>query len=150
MDPLSAVLAFTGFSASLLTIVDAIAKVSTTLLALQKRFKQAPKKIVQLHHDLQNLHALVIAIQSQICDETIDFPPALQEICQSVAVQLEKTLEELSEAVSRIDNKSVVPNGKGFRARAQHVLAESTIDEFLGRISTHFGYLIMAQVLITK
>ncbi|KAH7371240.1 hypothetical protein BKA66DRAFT_444196 [Pyrenochaeta sp. MPI-SDFR-AT-0127] len=151
MDPLSAVLAFTGFSASLLTIVDAIAKVSSTLVELQKKFKNAPKKIKQLHHDLQNLQALVIAIQARICSvKTIDYPPSLQELCGSLAVQLEQTLEELNAVASRIESKSVTPDSKAYRARTKHVLAETTIDDFLRRISTHFGYLIMVQTLINK
>jgi phosphopantothenate synthetase len=64
MDPLSSALAFTGLDTSLITIVDTILKVSTKLLELRRKFKDASRNILELHRDLQNLRALVTVIQA--------------------------------------------------------------------------------------
>jgi hypothetical protein len=137
MDPITAVLAFTGLTSSLITIVDTIFEVSKKLLELQRKYKNAPKKILQLHHDLQNLRALVIA-------------PALRGLCESFTVQLEQDLRELQKIVNRSNTKSNSLVSKGFKAQVCHVLAETTINEFHSRISTHIGYLSMVQTLINK
>jgi hypothetical protein len=153
MDPITAVLAFTGLASSLITIVDTIFEVSKKLLELQQKYKDAPRKILQLHHDLQNLRALVIAIQAQLsCNEAMDYPypPALRAVCESFAVQLEQDLQELEKIVNRSNTESNSLISKGFKAQARQALAETTINEFRGRISTHIGYLSMAQTLINK
>jgi hypothetical protein len=79
MDPITAVLAFTGLTSSLITIVDTIFEVSKKLLELQQKFKDAPGKIVLLHHDLQNLQALLLAIKARFSgDEAMEYPSALR------------------------------------------------------------------------
>lgn len=151
MDPVSAVLAFTGLSASLITIVDTIFELSKKMHELQKKFKHAPRKILQLHQDLQNLRALVMAIQARFSsDEAINYPSALRAVCESFIVQLERDLQELENIVDRSNSKLNFPAGKVFKERVQHVLAESTINEFHSRISTHIGYMIMVQTLMNK
>jgi hypothetical protein len=151
MDPITAVLAFTGLTSSLITIVDTIFEVSKKLLELQRKYKNAPKKILQLHHDLKNLRALVIAIQARFSgNEALDYPPALRGLCESFTVQLEQDLRELQKIVNRSNTKSNSLVSKGFKAQVCHVLAETTINEFHSRISTHIGYLSMVQTLINK
>ena len=151
MDPITAVLAFTGLTSSLITIIDTIFEVSKKLLELQQKFKDAPRKIVQLHHDLQNLRALLVAIQARFSgDEAVEYPPELRAVYESFTVQLEQDLQELQKIVDRSNNKSNSLVSKGFKAQARHVLAETTINEFHGRISTHVGYLGMVQILINK
>jgi hypothetical protein len=85
MDPISAVVAFTGYSASLITILGAICKFSRTLIDFQKKLKEAPRKVPQLHRDLENLRALVEAIHVQFSsDESTDYPSALRGICENL------------------------------------------------------------------
>ncbi|KAF2238497.1 hypothetical protein EV356DRAFT_262814 [Viridothelium virens] len=151
MDPLSAVLAFTGLGASLITLVDAISEVSTKLLELRRKFKDAPRSILQLNDDLQKLRALLVIIQARFSrDEAADYPPALRFICENSIMQLKKELRELHMIVNRSSAKSTLTVGVGFKAKVQHVLAESTIQEFRGRIGTHIMYLgMMHTPLIT-
>jgi hypothetical protein len=151
MDPITSILAITGLTSSLITIVETILKVSKTLLELQQKFKDAPGKIVQLHHDLQNLQALLLAIKAQLSgDEAMEYPSVLRAVCRSFTVQLEQDLQELEKIVDRSSNKSKSLLSKGLKAQSRLVLAETTINEFRGRISTHVGYLSMVQILITK
>ncbi|KAL9080451.1 MAG: hypothetical protein Q9157_000765 [Trypethelium eluteriae] len=149
MDPLSAVLAFTGLGASLITLVDAISEVSTKLLEVRRKFKDAPRSILELNDDLEKLRALSIAIQARFSrDEAAEDPHTLRIICESFIERLEKELRELHMVVNRSSAKSTLTVGVGFKAKVQHVLAESTVQEFRGRIGTYIMYLDMVHTLL--
>lgn len=149
MDPLSAVLAFTGLSASLITLIDATIHISKKLVQLQNRLKQASSKILQLQHDLQNLRSLMEAIQARLYEQdATGHPPTLRTLCESFVEQLKKDLLELQQIVEKLATEPGPLTAKRFKAQARQVLAESTIADFHGRIATHIGYLGMVQALI--
>jgi hypothetical protein len=151
MDPVTVALAVTGLTSSLITIAETIFKISKTLLEFQQKYKDAPRRILQLYNDLQNLWALVLVIKARYStDEAINYPPALQTICESFTTQLEQDLRELQAIIDRPSTKLSIPISKKFRVQAKYVFSEGTMNEFHGRISTHFGYLSMVQTLVNK
>lgn len=148
MDPLTAVMAFTGLSASLLTIADAAIKLSKTLYDIQRRFKKAPAKIQQLRQELKTLSELLTIIKSAN-DQAVAVPAALQSTLQSLAAQLEHDLQELQTITdSSTNHKSRFPISKTLQIQMHHVLAESTINEFHDRISKHVAYLTLMQSVL--
>lgn len=151
MDPLSGVLAFTGLASSLITLAETVLRISKKLYELHRKFKNAPKKMLELNQDLQNLHTLIQAISTQfIGSEAIDYPTTLRAVCENFIMQLEKDLKELNTTVNKLNTESSYPFGKRLKVQAQQILAESTVNEFRGRISTHMGYLSLVQTLINK
>jgi hypothetical protein len=151
MDPLSAVVAFAGFSASLITIIDTISKLSITLIEVQRKFKDSPRKLSQLCRDLENLRALLEAIHTRFSvDEAAGFASGFQTIGESFIKELGYDLQDLQAIIDDAHSKSRLPLSKGLTVKIRHLLVESTINDYHRRISTHICNLIMVQNLFQE
>lgn len=137
MDPVTATATFVGLSASLVTLVAAVADTSMALFELQRKLKDAPRSIVRLQQDLQNLQQLLFVMKSQSLEyEGIEIPQALQDLWNSVTVQLEGDIRDF-----KINISSFSLSRQGLQARIGRVFAEGTVNEL---------HLIMIQTLINE
>ena len=140
MDPFSVALAATGLASSLITILDTTIQISKKLAELRVRIKNAPKRINQLHGDLQHLHALVEAIRERLPNSgSIHFQPILASIYSGFFSGLEQDLKELQGIVNRVNIRSKIPFSHNVLVRARHIKAESAIKESHERILKHLA-----------
>ena len=145
MDPVSIV----GLTASLITVVDTLTKVSKGLVVLQKQYRDAPSKLFRLQRDVESLGILVTAIRSLLSDDMSgSYPPALISLSRTLAGELQRDLVDLEAIVDKVNRKSKRTLGQGLIRRTHFILAEDVIAGFQSRVSTHMNYLSLVQTML--
>ena len=144
MDPLTATLTFVGLSASLVTLLAAVADASKTLVELQRRIKNAPRSAERLQQDFQTIQVLLDVIKDQSLKyEGLDVPQPLQHLWSRFVLHLESDIRDFKAKISTFKL-----SGKGLKARIGYVFSEGIINEFENRYSAHIQTLNMIQNIV--
>jgi hypothetical protein len=149
MDPTSAII---GFTASLTTLVGLVIESAKTLYKAQSHFKEAPRDLRRLSHQICEFEALLRQVQSQINVECDSQTSAIQALINTSAQHMQDDLKEFDSSFQKLKSILDEPtsNNKLFGLRIRHILTESKVTRYQQLISSYSGTLTLFLALINK
>lgn len=148
-DPVSAII---GLGASLTTLAGLVLESAKTLHAAQQHFREAPKDIARLHHQLYQFNRLLGETLKQIHSDDSGRTADMRTLIEDSAQYMRKDLEELSADIRNLKNilDTSASRSKRLRLRLRHIFTENKVARYQQLIASHTQALTLSLALVTK
>lgn len=155
MDPASAVVAFVGFSASVVTLCGFVVESSRTLYELQDKVRNAPEELRNILATFHNLEVLLTEMQHLSSEvSSMDIPARQKEAWMSTVGTLESDMVSFRGWLFQHFKLDVYQHAlkkqTGLRRRVQVFFAEDRIKTFQQSITLHTAQLSILYDLISR
>lgn len=146
MDPGTAVVAFTGFAASVITIVGLVTESCKTLYNLQAKVKHASEDFQRLSEKLRTLERLLAELQKSVVGED-DVSTETQTVWKETVAQMEADMSRFNSLLRQLEKKMGTESlsGLNVRMRVKWVFMDDPVADYNNRLAWHIQSLQMIQ-----